>query len=507
MNLTDGLDFWTRWRPDAEALVVSGTRYSWRQLAIRCDRLAAGLAAAGVGKGDRIAIYAGNDVRWYETVFAALRLGALVVPVNLRISAAAVASILDDAECSLVIADAERLATLRQIPDSAAKYRLFAFGDEPYAPISRFDDLYAAHGLATTPQVSDEDAAVIAYTSGTTGEPKGAVLTHGSILGFAGALSRALDWSTDTRYLHMGSLSYTAGILQGIVVLSIAGGTLILEEQFETSRLVELLHIERITAWHGLPVQWEELVRFDGFEELSFPLLTSTITGGGAIAEELFATVARCGIALRHVYGMTEAGGTISMATLDSIQSAPGSAGLPLMHTTVRILDDELRDVAPGELGEIVLRSAAMMREYWRRPEATQLMIVHGWLRTGDVGRIDSRGRLYVIDRRSNAISCGGGLVYPAEIERAALRLGHVTDAVAVGVPDTAAGNAVLLVLRSGGLLDEAAVLQHLQTLLAPHALPRRVMVVDEPLPRSQTGKILRADVLARYRKAVLDRK
>jgi fatty-acyl-CoA synthase len=507
MNLTDGLDFWTRWRPDAEALVASGTSYSWRQLSVRCDRLAAGFAAAGIGKGDRIAIYAGNDVRWYETVFAALRLGALVVPVNLRITAAVVASILDDAECSLVIADAERLATLRQIPDSAAKYRLYVFEDEPDAASFRFDDLYAANGLSTTPQVGDEDAAVIAYTSGTTGEPKGAVLTHGSILGFAGALSRALNWSTDTRYLHMGSLSYTAGILQGILVLSIAGGTLVLEDQFETGRLVELLCLQPITAWHGLPVQWEELIRLDSFEQLSFPLLISTITGGGAIAEELFATVARRGIALRHVYGMTEAGGTITMATLDSIQSAPGSAGLPLMHTTVRIVDDDLRDVAPGELGEIVVRSAAMMREYWRRPEATQLMIVDGWLRTGDVGRIDSRGLLYVIDRRSNAISSGGGLVYPAEIERAALGIGDVIDAVAVGVPDVAAGNAVLLVLRSGGLLDEASVLQQLRTQLAPHTLPRRVIVVDEPLPRSQTGKILRADVRARYRNAVLDRK
>jgi fatty-acyl-CoA synthase len=477
MNLTDGLEFWSRWTPHTEALVSGGVRYSWLDLARRCDRMAAGLSAAGVCKGDRVAIYAGTDVRWYDTVMAALRLGAVVVPLNLRIEPHVVAAVLEDAQCGLVVTDTERLTDLRRIPKYDSRYRLAVFSPEHDRFSSPVGDLYAHVSRVTKECVAPDHPAVIAYTSGTTGAPKGAVLTHGGILAFSGALSRALGWSTSTRFLHMGPLSYTAGIIQGILAQSIGGGALILEDQFEVGRLVELLMSERITAWHGLSVQWQALRALEGFGAMSFPLLTSAITGGAALPDDLFDAVSRQGIVLRHVYGMTEAGGTIAMATPESMAYTPRSVGLPLMHTSVRIADCAGHDVAPGTLGEIMVRSPAVMREYWRKPGATRRTLVDGWLRTGDLGSIDGRGLLHVVDRRANAIQSTGGDVFPALIERAALGVSGVAEAVAIGFPDHPAGQVPVLIVRLSRHRSVGAILADLRSNLPVGHLPHEVLV------------------------------
>ena len=246
---------------------------------------------------------------------------------------------------------------------------------------------------------------MIAYTSGTTGLPKGAVLTHAGLIGLARALALGLGWSRATRYLHAGSLSYTAGVTQAVIGISTVGGTLVIEDDFTVDRLLTVLDDERITAWHGLPLHWDALRRSASARSRDFSRLTSTITGGGATPTDLFADIVAMGIPLRHVYGMTEAGGTIAMATDDSLRTRPATVGVALLHGEVRVVAGDGSPAAPGELGEVLVRTAAMMREYWGRPVETAAMLVAGWLRTGDVGRVDGAGHLWIVDRRANGIS------------------------------------------------------------------------------------------------------
>lgn len=501
MNLTDGMAFWARWAPEKAALSIGDVTYSWADLAARSDRLAAGLADQGVRHGDRVALFAGNDVRWYDTVFAALKLGAVLVPINVRLPAPTVGHILDDADCALVVADSQLGRVLRQIPHAMTRYSTAEFGFGRGDGSIRFDDLYSADPLPPGGPVPD-DVAVIAFTSGTTGEPKGVVLTHGGVLAFVNGFARAAEWDRDTRFLHVGSFAYTAGVMHAILGQSIVGGTLIVENEFEPARLARVLLDERITAWNGLPAHWDALTRVDGFPDMAFPRLTSTVTGGGALSPTLMETLRPKGVTLRYVYGITEAGGTVTMPSRETALTAPRSVGKPLMHNEVRIVvadRSDLRDVAAGDLGEIVIRGGSMMREYWRKPDATREVLVDGWVRTGDIGRFDADGLLYVIDRKNEAIRASGTNVYPAEIERVVLDHPDVVEAAAVGIPDAATGSALLLVVHGTAHLDLQSVLGRCQRQLPPHAQPRHILATAEPLPRSLTGKVMRRQVRDSY--------
>jgi fatty-acyl-CoA synthase len=434
-----------------------------------------------------VAIACRNDLRWYETVHAALRIGAIVVPVNLQLPAAVAVRILDDAGAAMAVVDEPRRRTLVAAPLHRALWSIDGTADGARA----FDELYQpAEPLPWA--VTSDDAAVIAYTSGTTGPPKGVVLTHGGLLGLAGALAVSLGWGPATRYLHAGSLSYTAGVTQAIIGISAVGGTLVLEDEFTVERLLTVLNDERITAWHGLPLHWDALRRSAAARACDFSRLTSAITGGGATPADLFGGVGAMGIPLRHVYGMTEAGGTIAMATDTSRHAQPGSVGVPLLHAEVRVVRRDGSAAAPGELGEVLVRTAAMMREYWGRPAETAAMLVDGWLRTGDVGRVDAAGLLWIVDRRANGIRRGAHTVYPGEVERALLAVDGVREAVLVDWD----GPTVVTRLADGA--DDAAVVAALRAALSPADWPERVICVDAALPRSQTGKVLRHEVLAR---------
>ncbi len=491
MNIGDGVDFWARWTPDAQALVCSTGRYSWAQLLRRREQLATGLLRAGVKRGDRVAIACRNDVRWYDAVQAALRIGAIVVPVNLQLAPAAVAAILDDSRAAIAVVDETRRRALATQPGRHALWSI----DGSAGGERAFDELYQpAEPVPWT--VEPDDAAVIAYTSGTTGPPKGAVLTHAGLIGLAQALALGLGWSRTTRYLHTGSLSYTAGVTQAIVGISTVGGTLVIEDEFTVDRLLTVFDDERITAWHGLPLHWDALRRSASARSRDFSRLTSTITGGGATPADLFADIVAMGIPLRHAYGMTEAGGTIAMATDDSLRTQPATVGVALLHAEIRVVTADGSPAAPSELGEVLVRTAGMMREYWGRPVETAAILAAGWLRTGDVGRVDAAGHLWIIDRRTNGIQRGSHVVYPGEIERALLAIDGVREAAVVD------WDGPTVVARLTDETDGIAVLTALRDVISDADRPNRFVCIDAPLPRSQTGKVLRHEVIARLGRA-----
>lgn len=495
-NVADGLEFWSRWRPDDPAVVMDGHPYSWSEVDELSSRWAAGLRNQGVSGGDRVGIFASNDIHWYAAFFGTLKLGAAVVPINVRLVAAELGPVLDKVGCKVVVTDADRGPELMRAPGLSEGTLVVQIGDGQALPSALpVGKVLGDHERTRFADVSPDSPAVIALTSGTTGAPKGVVFTHGSVQGAAQAFCAAEGWNSATRYLHVGSLCYTGGILQGLAYTSTAGATLFVESVFNPGRVIKVLRDEAITAWYGVPVLWEGITRQETFAGATFPHLRNAMTGGSPVPDWLILEFGRRGVALRQCYGMTEIGGTATLAPHWMAERDPASAGFPLMHTEIRIIDDQDHDVPSGGSGEIVLRSPGMMKEYWNDAAATAEAFVGGWLRTGDIGRLGPAGQLYVIGRKKDMVISGGLNVYPAEVELVVAKFPGIIEVTAFGAVDKRWGESVAVVIRSAAKVSVDDLVSFCRERLADYKVPRYVIEVDEPLPRNIMGKVLRNEV------------
>lgn len=498
-NVADGLEFWARWRPDAPAVVMDDRPYSCSEVDDLSSRWAAGLRSHGVDRGDRVGIFATNDIHWYAAFFGTLKLGAVVVPINVRLVAAELGPVLDKVDCKFIVTDADRGPELMRASGLAGGTLVAQIGGGQALPSALpVDSVLCGHERIRFADVSPGSPAVIALTSGTTGAPKGVVLTHESVQAAAQAFCAAEGWNSTTRYLHVGSLCYTGGILQGLAYTATAGATLFVESVFNPHRVIEVLRKEAITAWYGVPVLWEAITRQETFADATFPHLRNAMTGGSPVPDWLIREFASRGVALRQCYGMTESGGTATLAPSWMAEEDPTSAGFPLMHTEIRIIDDQDHDVPSGRSGEIVLRSPGMMKEYWNDPAATQEAFLDGWFRTGDIGRLGPAGRLYVMGRKKDMVISGGLNVYPAEVELVVGKFPGIIEAAAVGAVDKRWGESVAVVIRSATKVSIDDLVSFCRERLADYKVPRYVIEVDEPLPRNIMGKIVRTEVRRR---------
>ena len=487
MDLAGICRYWARWQPDGVAIQFDGQSITWGDFDRRTDAIAAGLTARGLAAGDRLGILGQNSLGWCELVVAGFKLGATVVPLNIRLSPDELRYIVGHAGCAAVAVDA----------DLASRYDEIAAGVGPCLRIRledaagsgpTLDELAAAGPGAPADEIDESATAVIAYTSGTTGRPKGAMLTQRNLLAFIRQLGAAEGWSRTTRTLLCVPLAFTGGIVNNFVATYGAGGTLVLERTFEPARALQLLVDERITAMIGVPVMWQGITDVAGFDGADLSHLTTAITGGAPVPEPLLRTYQRKGVLIRQAYGLTEATALVAMLPPALATTKPKAAGLPVLHTEVRLAD-----------GEILVRGPQVMAGYWGDDAATGKAIVDGWLHTGDLGRLDEDGLLEIVDRKNDLIISGGLNVYPAEIERVLAEFPGMVEAAVVGVPDQRWGEVPAAIVRGAAPFDEAALIAHCRGLLADYKTPRHVVVVDEPLPRSMSGKVLRREPRAKY--------
>ncbi len=509
MRLHDYLDHWAGRRPESEFGVYSGQRISYGEAAQQVNRFANSLIAAGIGPGDRVALLGKNSVDYILLFFAATRSGAVPVPLNYRLAPPEWAYIVNDAEAKAVFVSSDLTEPFDSVRADLEKVRLFVALDGDAGSGWRDISSWSAASAATPPQVEilEDDVCFQMYTSGTTGRPKGAMITHRNV---SSQITQMLaDFEIPYgRTLVVAPLYHIAAALTAFSSIAI-GSSLWIEDTFHPVNVVEALSGQGITFAMLVPAMIQTcLVMVPGAAQRKYPSLGVIAYGASPIAETTLRQAIET-FKCRFVqgYGMTETTACVTVLTgADHVRAMDGNpalllaAGRPVMGTEVRIVDDQDRAVPPGTLGEIVARGPQVMKGYWNRPRDTAEALRGGWMHTGDAGRMDKDGYIFIEDRIKDMIVSGGENVYPREVEDVLFSHPAVADAAAIGVPHEKWGETVkaIVVLKQGSEAKAWEIIEHCRDRLGGFKCPTSVDFVDS-LPRNPSGKVLKRDLREPY--------
>ena len=504
--LNEGVGSWiarrARKTPDRIALVRDGSEVSYAGLHDRVARLAAALRGLGLRPGDRVAYLGQNHPAFLETMFATLAAGGVFVPLNFRLAPPELAHQLADSGASALVyapAFADTVAALRgDVPVT----HMVALDGAGAGGAHGYEDMLAAAASAWVDQpVTLEDPCLIMYTSGTTGRAKGAVLTHGNITWNTLNVLVDTDLTSDAVALVVAPLFHTAALNMLSLPVLIKGGTLVIEPGFDPRRALELIARHRVSVLFGVPAMYDAMAALPEWAGADLSSVRALLCGGAPVPLATIRAYLDRGLSFIQGYGMTEAAPGVLLLDAAHAQSKAGSAGVPHFFTDVRIVGPELRDVAAGERGEVLVAGPNVMRGYWNQPGETDQVIADGqWLRTGDIAGADDDGYVYVADRVKDVIISGGENVYPAEVESALRAHPAVADCGVIGVPDARWGEVgrAVVVLRRGAEADEAGILAFLDGRIARYKIPGSVRFAAE-LPRTATGKIAKRALRQSY--------
>ncbi|TXK42487.1 long-chain fatty acid--CoA ligase [Nonomuraea sp. C10] len=489
-----GLGSWparrTRMTPDGVALTYRDDRRTYRELATRVDRLASALRALGARRGDRIAYLGANHPALVETFFAAGALGAVFVPLNTRLAAPELDYVLRDAGAEiLLLGEGHDGAGLPGRHIGAGEYEdLVASGDP--APLDE--------------PVAQDDMCLIMYTSGTTGRPKGAVLTHANLIWNTFNLLVDVPFRHDEVTLISAPMFHIAALAQTLVPTVLKGGRVVLEPSFDVGRTFDLVEAERVTVMFGVPAMFTFLAQSDRWPHADLTSLRHLLCGGAPVPEPLIRLYQDRGLTFLQGYGMTEtAPGALFLAAEQSIAKA-GTAGVPCFFSDVKLVAPDGSPAAPGSPGEVYVQGPNVTPGYWKRPEETaEVLSDDGWFRSGDIGVADEDGYVRISDRIGDMFISGGENVYPAEVESALYSHPAVAEVAVIGVPDDKWGEVgkALVVLRAGTGARADELIAHLYGRLARYKIPKHVEFVPE-LPRNAAGKLLKTRIRALYGEA-----
>ncbi|MFC8529905.1 class I adenylate-forming enzyme family protein [Nocardia sp. NPDC057227] len=502
MNLADLTRYWGRTRPDQQAIVFGDHVETWSEVDAITDALARGLAARGVRKGDRVAVLMLNRPELAHLMLATLKLGAISVPLNFRLTAKELAPMIEDAAPRVVVVE-DALAPLLAVAAERVAFEAYAVDGAALPPYHRLLD----PGTAARVEIAPDDAAFICYTSGTTGVQKGALITHRSAIAPGLAQTVSHGFTARDRVLCSAPLVYTGSALSIFVQLVLVPGTtMVLLREFDPVIALDVLEREQITATTTVPVIWERMTTLPDFGARKLARFTYAGTGGAPVGLDLVEFYRAHGIPLTQAYGLTEASGMVATLSYADALTRPGFAGLALVGTEVRI-GDPRAPLAAGEVGEILVRGEHVMREYWNKPEATAATLAAGWLRTGDLGLQDEEGFLKIVDRSKDMLISGGLNVYPAEIERALHGIPGLVDLAVIGVHDERWGEVPMVVFHSERpaaevVADIAAVSARE---LATFKRPKHALALGQPLPRTFSGKLAKPTLRQRFPLAPAD--
>jgi fatty-acyl-CoA synthase len=485
-----------------KALTFEGTTWTYAEIQQRVDRLAAALRAAGVCRGDRVGFLGLNQPAFLETLFAAARLAAVCVPLNFRLTGRELSYIINDAGVHTLVADTPHLPVIDSIR-AELPCRHFWSADQVAEGWPALASLSAAHEpLAAGERVAADEVAILMYTSGTTGRPKGAMLTHGNLWWNNTNALLLFDVHENDVSLVVAPLFHIGGLNVTTLVTWQKGGHLLLHRTFDPQRFLEDVATYRVTSTFAVPAMLLSVSQQPNFASVDLSSLRLVVCGGAPVPEPLMRRYAERGVPINQGYGLTETAPLLTFLTSEWGGAKIGSAGRTPLFTEVRLVDaNGLRIMKPMEKGEIIARGPNIMKGYWNKPEATASAIdAEGWFHTGDVGYFDHDGFLFIADRLKDMVISGGENVYPAEVEGVLYDHPAIAEVAVIGLPDEKWGEAVVAVaaLKPGATLD----LEELQTFatgkLARYKLPRRLEIVSA-LPRNPAGKVLKFDLRSRF--------
>jgi len=503
MRLHDFLDFHAREHPEALFAVHGEHAMTYGNAAEEANRLANAFVAAGLEKGDRLALLSKNNIHHVVVYFAASKAGVVPVPLNFRLLPAQWAELVNDAGAKLLIAAGEYGNAVDSIRRGLNTVGRYVSLDGPGAAGWIDYQFWVSHQPSSPPArlVTESDDVYQMYTSGTTGQPKGAVLTQGAVTAHLIQVALALQGRARQRTLVVTPLSHAHAAIQAFVSVY-WGGSLYIHHEFKPGEVVRALSDEHIDVAVLVPSMIQAcLLSVPDVSERRYDDLRLIFYGASPIAEHtLRRAIEVFGCDFAQGYGMTETTATLTFLSaaehrlgLAGRPELLASAGRPAVGTEVRVVDDHDIHVPPGVTGQIVARGPTVMREYWNRPAETAEALRGGWMHTGDIGRLDADGYLYVLDRIKDMICSGGENIYPRTIEAVLYTHPAVADAAVIGVPDEQWGETVkaLVVLRPGSSASQEQIIEFCGGRLAGFQRPRSVAFVDA-LPRNASGKVLK---------------
>lgn len=497
-----GLGSWparrARMTPGKAALVQAGETRTYAQLAENTTRVAHGLAARGIGRGDRVAFLGLNSIELVEAMFATAKLGAVFLPLNTRLAPPETAYILGDSGAKLLIAAAGFDSVV-----GAPEIKRLPLDLLPADAVRRGgpDGLRSEQTTPLDLSIGHDDLFMIQYTSGTTGRSKGVMLTHGNIIWNVYNLLVDVDVGNDEVALVTAPLFHTAALNQVLFPTLLKGGTALIEAKFDPDRAIELIETRGVTLLFGVTSMYLALAQSPRWPHANLRTLRSALSGGAPIPVALLQAYLDRGLMIIQGYGLTEASpGTTMLRAADGVRKI-GSAGTACFFTDVRVVIPGGADVAVGEAGEVVVQGPNVTPGYWQQPEATEAAFEEvGWLHTGDLAQVDDEGYLYIVDRLKDMIISGGENIYPAEVEQALYTHPAVAECAVIGVPDARWGEVgrAIVVLRDGQQATEAELITYLDGRLARYKIPKSV-VFAAALPHNASGKLAKPDLRHAY--------
>jgi len=497
INIGDWIRKWALIQPDKTAVIFDASEISYRQLNENVNRLTNGLQKLGIKKGDRVGVVLYNSPIFIEIYFTLAKIGAILVPINWRLSRREVEYILNDSGTTGLIFEkefTETIASLRlKIPVGEKSY--VCVGEDVPSWATEYDKLIENESTAE-PMVQvpagGEDPHIIMYTSGTTGVPKGAILSHRKT--FFNVLNANVyyDLSRKDIFLMPRVIFHSGGLLVSLSPTMYRGATVILKKRFRPVEILETIEKYRVTIFEAPATLYKFMMEQCEIAKYDLSSLRICYTGGERVPLSILDEYANKGITITQLYGQTETS-TITWLPAEFAKRKRGSVGVPVFHGDIRIAKKDGSDAGIGEIGEILVSGEISMTGYWGHPELTDGIIKDGWLYTGDLATVDEDGYLHMVDRKKDMFISGGENVYPAEVEKVLLENPKISDVACIGVPDEKWGETgmAFIIPREDKNLFADEIQEFCSDKLAKYKIPKYISLVDE-LPRNAAGKIMR---------------
>ena len=499
MNLGAILTLQARKYKDKVLMVCDDQRITYGELNARVNSLASGLLSLGINKGDRVATLFYNSPEAVETFYALLKIGVVCVPLNYRLTGEELTYIIEHSDAKALISGTEFTGVITPISRNLKRVTAWITDDpEPGSKMLSLSELIRRHPAEEPKRlVAMEDESVILYTSGTTGAPKGVVLTHRTQ--FFNTINYVSAYMMNDRDIELAlTPMFHSSTLGRIITYVFTGATFITSKKFDPAWALRTIKKEKVTSITQAPTMYQAMMnplKADGFDTASVRRVVTgaapmSVTGKKSL-QKLFPHAG-----FFDLYGLTEASPGVTILKPDAFFQKIGSVGKPMALVGVKVMDAGGAEVPAGEVGEIICRGPNVMKGYYKDPQATSEALRDGWLYTGDMGRMDEDGFLYLVDRKKDLIISGGENIYPAEIERVLLEHPRILDAAVIGVPDSYWGERVkaFVVLKPGKALTEEEVIRFCEEHLASYKKPKEAVFLDK-LPRNAANKVMKEEL------------
>lgn len=511
VNLSDQLTDTAKRLPNKSAYVFQDEATTYLELDGAVTKFASRLQEMGYKKGDHIALVVGNSPYYVIGLYGALRLGAVVIPINPLYTAHEISYILKNGDVKAVItmdvlmekfeAIAEQLPSVEHYISCESGKEVSFNGFSLLPKLKSFSKIMTEGSLNfIAPEIDKQETALILYTSGTTGNPKGAILTHGNLYSNAKDVADYLTINVDDRVIAALPMFHVFCLTVSLNAPLMNGGTILIVPSFSPTEVFRLAKGYEATVFAGVPTMYNYLLHSITDNEDSFSKIRLCISGGAAMPVALLKQFEQSfGVKISEGYGLSEASPVTCFNPLDRPRK-PGSIGTSILHVENRVVDEFGEEVPVGEVGELIVRGPNVMKGYYKMPEETAHALKDGWLYTGDMARMDDEGYFYIVDRKKDMILVGGYNVYPREVEEVLYSHPSISETAVIGVPDPDTGEAVIsFVVSDDPSLKEDVLIDFCKSHLAKYKVPKEIEFLEE-LPKNTTGKILRKNLRAKVK-------